>query len=124
VNAVNEVSGAIIDAAIKVHSRLGPGLLESVYEKCLAVELTNRGIKCLTQVGVPVVYEGVELDIGFRIDLLVEDVVIVEIKAVEKLTSLHQAQLLTYLKLANKKVGLLLNFNVEYLKDGIIRRVN
>ena len=120
---VNRVSGAIVDAAMNVHSVLGPGLLESAYEACLAHELRSRGLQVATQVGLPVVYEGVRLDLGYRIDLLVENAVIVEIKAVEAIAPIHEAQLLSYLKLSGKRVGLLINFNVLHLKDGIKRMV-
>ena len=122
--SLNEVTGIIVDAAMQVHTRLGPGLLESAYEACLAYELTKRGFKCLTQVGLPLVYDEVKLDAGYRIDLLVEDTVIVELKAVEKVLPIHEAQLISYLKLSGKKVGLLINFHVKHLKDGIMRRVN
>ncbi|MCY2991653.1 MAG: GxxExxY protein [Planctomycetota bacterium] len=120
----NEVSGQVVDAAMKVHTVLGPGLLESAYEGCLAYELRKRGLKVGTQVGLPVVYEGVNIDVGYRIDLLVEDLVIAELKAVDALAPIHQAQLLTYLKLSGKRLGLLINFNVVHLKDGIKRMVN
>jgi GxxExxY protein len=120
---INEVSGQVVDAAMKVHSALGPGLLESAYEGCLLYELRQRGLHVASQVGVPVQYDGHQIDVGYRIDLLVEDQVIVELKAVESLAPIHEAQLLTYLKLSGKKVGLLINFNVLHLKDGIKRRV-
>jgi len=120
----NEISGQIVDAAMKVHTALGPGLLESAYEGCLAYELRKRGLKVAVQVGLPVVYEGVNIDVGYRIDLLVEDVVIVELKSLDKLAPIHEAQLLTYLKLSGKRLGLLMNFNVVHLKDGIKRMVN
>ncbi|NLX99946.1 MAG: GxxExxY protein [Rhodopirellula sp.] len=120
----NEVSGQIVDAAMKVHTALGPGLLESAYEGCLAYELRKRGLKVGTQVGLPVVYEGVNIEVGYRIDLLVEDLAIVELKAVDKIAPIHEAQLLTYLKLSGKRLGLLINFNVVHLKDGIKRMVN
>ena len=113
-----------MDAAIKVHRELGPGLLESAYEACLAHELRKRGLKVLTQVGLPVVYDGVELDVGYRLDLLVEDSVIVELKSVDAVTPIHHAQIITYLKLSNRHLGLLINFNVELLKHGIKRFVN
>ena len=121
--AVNRISGAVVDAAMRVHSVLGPGLLESAYEACLAHELRTRGLNVTTQVGLPVVYEGVRLDLGYRIDLLVEDAVIVEVKAIESLAPIHEAQLLSYLKLSGKRVGLLINFNVLHLKDGIKRMI-
>lgn len=109
---------------MKVHTALGPGLLESAYETCLAYELRQRGLRVETQVTLPVKYDGVELDAGYRLDLLVESRVIVELKAIEKMTPLHEAQLLSYLKLSGCKVGLLINFNVERLKDGIKRIAN
>ena len=121
---IDEVSGAIVDAAMKVHTVLGPGLLESAYETCLAHELRSRGLKVFSQVVLPIKYEGLELDAGYRLDLLVEDQVIVEVKAVESLNSIHQAQLLSYLKMSSKQVGLLINFNVHHLKNGIRRIVN
>ena len=120
----HDLTSQIIAAAIEVHRRLGPGLLESAYEACLAYELRKRGIKVLTQVGLPVIYDEVALEVGYRIDLLIEDTVIIELKAVEKVIPLHEAQLISYLKLSGKRVGLLLNFNVTRLKDGITRRVN
>ena len=121
---VNEVSGSVVDAAMKVDTALGPGLLESAYEAWLLHELRKRGRKVLSQVALPVVYDGVKIDVGYRIDLLVEDVVIVELKAVEKLLPIHDAQLLSYLKLGGYRLGLLINFNVLHLKDGIKRKVN
>ena len=121
---LNEVTGQIIDASMKVHTELGPGLLESAYEACLAYELRKRGLSVVVQLSLPVKYDGVELDAGYRIDLIVEDRVIVELKAVEKTTPLHEAQLLSYLKLSGQKVGLLINFNVVRLKDGIKRMAN
>ena len=121
---INEITGHIIDVAMKVHSLPGPGLLESAYEACLVHDLRKRGLKVLTQVSLPVVYDGVEIDVGYRIELLVEDVVIVELKAVEKLLPIHEAQLLSYLKLSRHKVGLLINFKVLHLKDGIKRMAN
>lgn len=114
----------IIGAALRVHSTVGPGLFEEVYKTCLRHELSKDSIKVLSEVGLPVIYDGVALDIGYRIDLLVEDSVVVELKSVEHLAPLHSAQLLTYLKLAHKQVGLLLNFNSNHLRDGIIRIVN
>lgn len=121
---LNNISGAVVDAAIRVHSALGPGLLESAYEACLKYELEKRGLNVKQQVGLPVVYRGMKIDLGYRLDLLVEDAIIVELKAVEKLTPLHDAQLLSYLKLSGKKIGLLINFNVTRLRDGIKRMVN
>jgi GxxExxY protein len=119
----NEISGAVINAALKIHSTLGPGLLESVYEACLAEELRSAGFQVDTQVPVPVVYGQTKLEIGFRIDLLVANTVVVEIKSVEAIAPVHQAQVLTYLRLSGKPVGLLINFNVVHLKDGIKRFV-
>lgn len=120
----NEITGAIVDAAIKVHRVLGPGLLESTYEVCLVRELSNRNIRVRRQVSLPVIYEGELIEAGYRIDLLVEEEVIVELKSVEKILPIHEAQLLSYLKLSNKKIGLLLNFNMQYLKNGIKRLAN
>jgi len=121
---LEELSGRIIDAAMKVHSALGPGLLESTYEACLLFEIHRRGLKAVRQIELPVTYDGVRIDCGYRLDLLVEDQVVVELKAVEKMIPLYQAQLLSYLKLSGNKVGLLINFNVMHLKDGIKRIVN
>ena len=121
---INDITGQIVDAAMKVHSALGPGLLESAYEACLAFELTKRGLRVERQVALPVVYDGMQIDVGYRIDLLVEGQVIVELKSVAELVPIFDAQLLTYLKLSNLKVGLLINFNVVHLKDGIKRMVN
>jgi len=109
---------------MKVHSALGAGLFEEVYKVCLKYELSRLGVKALSEVGLPVSYDKVQLDIGYRIDLLVEDILIVELKSVERVAAVHKAQLLTYLKLAKLPVGLLLNFNVPHLKDGILRAVN
>lgn len=120
----NQVSGAIVSAAMRVHSALGPGLLESAYEACLVYELRKSGMKVESQKTLPVIYDGVRIDVGYRIDLLVEDTVIVELKAVEQILPIHQAQLLSYLKLSGKKIGLLINFNVLHLRDGIKRVVN
>ncbi len=121
---VNQVSGIIVNAAMRVHSLLGPGLLESAYQACLAQELRKRGLMVETQVGFPVVYEGEKLDLGYRIDLLVENLVIVEIKCVEAIHPVHEAQLLSYLRLSGKNVGLLINFHVARLRDGIRRMVD
>ena len=121
---INEISAQVIDAAMKVHTALGPGLLESAYEACLLHELRKRGLKVLSQVGLPVVYDEITIDVGYRFDLLVEDCVMVELKAIDKLAPIHAAQLLTYLKLSGIKVGLLINFNVLHLKDGLKRMVN
>lgn len=120
----NKCSNEIIGAAIDVHRELGPGLLESVYEVCLISELRNRGLNVKSQVSLPLYYKGEKLDKEFRIDLLVEDEIIIELKAVDELKSIHEVQLVTYLKLANKKLGLLINFNVPLLSRGIKRRIN
>ena len=120
----NEITEEIIVSAIAVHRALGPGLLESAYEACLAYELTERGLAIERQKGLPVIYRGVNVDCGYRIDLLVEGLVVVELKAVDKLGPIHEAQLLSYLKLSGCQVGLLLNFNVKMLKQGIRRMVN
>ncbi len=109
---------------MEVHSALGPGLLESAYEACLIFELRRLGLKAEAQVELPVLYRGVKLNLGYRIDLLVEDAVIVELKSVDTIAPIHQAQLLSYLRLSGKNVGLLINFNVPHLKDGIKRLVN
>ena len=122
--SAHRVSRAVIDAAMRVHTELGPGLLESTYTACLQYELGKAGCRAQAQVGLPVVYQGVKLDLGYRIDLLVEDLVIVELKAVDAISPVHQAQLLSYLKLSGKSLGLLINFNVLHLKDGIRRFVN
>jgi GxxExxY protein len=118
---VNAVSGAVVDAAFRVHTELGPGLLESAYETCLSYELRQRGLKVCNQVELPVVYCGKMIDCSFRLDLVVADCVIVEVKAVEQLHKVHAAQLLTYLKLSGLRVGLLINFNVTAIKTGIKR---
>jgi GxxExxY protein len=121
---INIVSGKIVDAAMRVHSILGPGLLENAYEACLRHELSRRGLDVETQVQLPVEYDGVLIDAGYRIDLVVAGAVLVELKAVEKIAPIHETQLLTYLKLSGKKLGLLLNFNVVQMKDGIKRIAN
>ena len=120
----DKLTGAVIAAAMKVHSALGPGLLESAYETCLAHELRKQGFAVATQVALPVVYDGVKLDLGYRIDLIVNDEVVVELKAADQLLPIHQAQLLSYLKLSSRRIGLLINFNVVLIKDGIHRIVN
>ena len=120
----NELSRVIIGAAIEVHKTLGPGLLESAYETCLERELVIRGLKVKRQVGLPLVYKDISCDIGYRVDLLVENKVIIEIKSVEALNDVHIAQVLTYLKLSRCKLGLLINFNVKRLKEGVKRLVN
>jgi GxxExxY protein len=119
----NAISHAVIGAAIEVHRALGPGLLESAYEACLRHELAIRGVPFEHQRTLPVHYKGLRLECGFRIDLLVADAVVVEVKAVEAVLPVHEAQLLTYLRLGGWKLGLLINFNVPVLKDGIYRRV-
>jgi GxxExxY protein len=121
---LNGITESVIGAAIAVHRTLGPGLLESAYEACLAFELTDRGLKVEQQVPLPVVYRGVNLECGYRLDFLVEDAVIVEVKAVDDLAPIHEAQVLSYLKLSGLRVGLLINFNVMVLKRGLRRIVN
>ena len=121
---LDKTSDGIIGAAIEVHRALGPGLLESAYEACLVFELIDRGMRVEQQKSLPVTYRGIQLDVGYRLDLLVEDAIIVEIKAVDQLAPIHQAQLLSYLKLSGCHVGLLINFNVKVLKQGIKRVVN
>jgi len=121
---LNRITNSIIGAAIKVHRALGPGLLESAYEACLAFELIEHGLKIERQKPLPVVYREVKLDCGYRLDILVEGSVVVEIKVVDRLATIHKAQLLSYLKLSGCKVGLLINFNVKVLKTGIVRMVN
>jgi GxxExxY protein len=120
----NEISNVILGCAIKVHSNLGPGLLESAYEECLFYEIKKIGLKVEKQKTLPLVYEEIILEIGYRIVLIVENKVIVELKACEELTDVHLAQVLTYLKLSGCKLGLLINFNVKLLKEGIRRVVN
>ena len=121
---MNDISGAIIDAAYKVHTTLGPGLLESVYEAAMEYELRKRGLRVVRQVPIPVVYGEVRLEEGFRADLIVEDKIIVELKSVENVHPVHKKQLLTYLRLSNKKLGLLINFGAYLIKDGISRIAN
>jgi len=118
-----EITDKIIGAAIEVHTCLGPGLLESAYQHCLARELTLRGVPYQAEVPLPIEYKGETLECGYRLDLLVADKVIVELKSVETLLPIHEAQLLTYLRLAKRRVGLLINFNVPVLKNGLVRRV-
>jgi GxxExxY protein len=120
----NAIAKEIVDAAFRIHTTLGPGLLESVYDTVLAYELGRRGLRTVRQQPIPVVYEQVRIDTGFRADLVVEDKVIVEIKSVEMLAPVHKKQLLTYLRLADKRLGLLINFQVTLIKDGITRIVN
>jgi GxxExxY protein len=121
--SVNRITEAIIGAAMKVHSALGPGLLESAYEACMIHELRKTGFKVLSQVALPVHYDGIELEVGYRVDLIVEDRVIVELKCVEKIIPVHEAQIISHLRLSGKRVGLLINFHVRSLKDGIKRFV-
>ena len=120
---VEQVTTQVIDAALAVHRALGPGLLESVYETCLCHEMAKRGLAFQRQLSLPIVYDGIRLDAGLRIDVLVEECVVVELKAVERMLPLYEAQLLTYLKLTGKRLGLLVNFNVPLFKDGIKRLV-
>jgi len=117
------VSHVIVTAALRVHSALGPGLLESAYEACLVHELRKAGLRVSSQVGLPLQYDGMQLDVGYRLDLLVEGLVIVEIKAGEAITSIHHAQVLSYMKLSGKSLGLIINFNVLHLREGIKRMV-
>jgi GxxExxY protein len=121
---INDVSPQVVDAAMKVHSVLGPGLLESAYKVCLAYELRKRGLTVRREVLVAVHYDGVVLDVDYRIDLLVEECVVVEVKTVAKIIPVHEAQLLSQLKLGDYRVGLLINFNVVLLKGGIVRKVH
>jgi len=120
----NDIATIIVDACFRVHTNLGPGLLESVYESILAYELEKRGLKTTRQQSIPVYYEGIHFDEGFRADLLVEDKVIVELKSVEKVAPVHKKQLLTYLRLTDRRLGLLVNFGENLIKDGITRVVN
>jgi GxxExxY protein len=121
---INEISRQIIDAGIKVHTALGPGLLESAYEACLEHELRKRGLRVQRQLELPIVFDVIAIDAGYRIDLLVEDTVVVELKAVDEIAPIHKAQLITYLKLSGKHLGLLMNFNVVLQKNGIKRMVH
>ncbi len=121
---LNQLSNIIIGAAIEVHRELGPGLLESVYEECLKIELASQGLNVQSQVDLPLIYKGIKIEKYYRIDLLVNDEFIIELKAIESLKPLHEVQLLTYMKLANVHMGLLINFNVPVLKDGIKRKIN
>jgi GxxExxY protein len=117
----DHITHEILDSAYKVHTALGPGLLESAYKACLAYELRKKGLKVVEEKPVPIIYEEVKLECGYRMDLLVEDVVVVELKTVDTFTDVHFAQILTYLRFGEKKVGLLINFNVKSLKNGIKR---
>ena len=118
-----ELTEQVIGAAIEVHRALGPGLLESAYRHCLCHELTLRGFTVAFEVPLPVFYKGTRVDCGYRLDIVVGDAIVLEIKSVEKVIPIHEAQLLTYLRLSGKRVGLIINFNVPLLKDGITRRV-
>jgi GxxExxY protein len=118
---INDVTGAVVDSSYRVHSALGPGLLESAYVACLAHELIDRGLLVRTQVALPVHYRGIRLDVGYRMDLVVAGLVVVEIKAVSALGAIHEAQMLSYLKLSGFELGLLINFNEIHLRDGICR---
>lgn len=120
----NELSKIILDSAIQVHRALGPGLLESAYQKCLAYELEQQGIHVETERGLPLIYKEVEMEVGYRVDIFVNNKVIIEVKSVDALNDIHLAQVLTYLKLSNSKLGLLINFNTKLLKDGFRRVVN
>jgi GxxExxY protein len=120
----NEISGEIVDVSYKIHVALGPGLLESVYEAVMAYEFEERGLNFERQKPIPITYKDIHLKEGFRTDFIVENKIIVELKSVESITRVHQKQLLTYLRLTTKKLGLLINFNTEYIKDGIQRIVN
>ncbi len=120
----NEIAREIVDAAYKIHTTLGPGLLESVYETLLSAELERRGLSVRRQQAIPVIYEDVKLEVGFRADLVVDGKVIVEIKSIEEVHPVHKKQLLTYLKIADKRLGLLINFDVVLIKNGITRIVN
>ena len=124
IKSPNIITSKIIKGAIEVHREMGPGLLESVYEYCLEMELRELGLRVERQRKVPICYKGIELQKNFYIDLLVEEEIVVELKCVEILLKVHEVQLMTYLKLANKKLGLLLNFNVPILKEGIRRKIN
>lgn len=120
----NELTHEIIGSAIEVHRELGPGLLESIYEECLVVELTQRGLTMVNQYPIPVIYKGKQLSSVYRCDLLVQDTVIVELKTVDMIAEIHKAQLLTYLKVTGLRYGLLLNFNVPTMRQGIVRMLN
>jgi GxxExxY protein len=121
---LNELSKTIIGCAIEVHRQLGPGVLESAYQECLFYELEKSGLKVVREVPMPIVYKEIKLEHGYRMDLLVEDKIVIELKTVEELTEVHFAQTLTYLRLGNYKLGLVINFNVSRLKDGIKRIIN
>lgn len=120
----NELAKIVVDICLKIHKKLGPGLLESVYEEVLCYELTKQGLRFRRQQGVPLIYEDIRMDLGFRTDIIVEEKIILEIKSVESIAPVHSKILLTYLRLTGKKLGLLINFNVDLIKDGIKRVVN
>jgi GxxExxY protein len=124
IEELNELTGQILDACVTVHKEMGPGLLESVYEACLLKEFELRDIKALNQLSLPLLYKGYELSKDFRIDILVEDEVIIDIKSCERMLSVYEAQIISYLKLAKKRIGILVNFNEKFLKDGFKRYVN
>jgi GxxExxY protein len=119
---LNDLSGEVVDAAYRVHSTLGPGLMEGIYETCLAYELDKRRVPYVRQLDVPIRYDGLRLGSGFRVDLFVGNRLIVELKAVDSIARVHKAQLLTYMKLMNQRLGLLINFNVPLIRDGIVRQ--
>ena len=121
---INQITGCVVDAAMRVHSLLGPGLLESAYLACLAHELRKHGLRVATQVGLPVIYDGERIELGYRMDLVVENRVVVEVKCVEAIHPIHQAQLLSYMRLSGIQVGLLINFYVLHLRDGVKRMVD
>lgn len=123
-NRENEIAATIVDAALRIHRELGPGLLESVYEAVLTHELGKRGLQVTQQQPLPVEWDGLRLDVGFRTDLVIEDLVVVELKSIEQIGNVHKKQLLTYLRLGKWRLGLLINFNVELIKHGITRVVN
>jgi GxxExxY protein len=120
----NEIATHVVDAAFKIHTKLGPGLLESVYQAVMAYELQKRGLRVIREQPIPVVYENVHLEMGFRADLVVEEKVLVELKSIKAIAPIHKKQLLTHLRLTNKRLGLLINFNTELIKDGITRIAN
>ena len=120
---LEKIASQVVDAAYRVHKTLGPGLLENAYELCLVHELKKRGLKVERQVAIPLFYDDVEIPVGFRADIIVEDRIILEIKAIEELLPLHEAQIITYLKLSNKRLGLLINFNARYFKNAVKRIV-
>jgi len=120
----NEIGEIVIGSAIRVHTALGPGLLESAYEACLAHEIVKSGLPVRKQIGIPVIYDGLQLDTGYRLDLLIDERVVIEVKAVERILDVHKAQLLSYLRLGKFKLGYVLNFHVARMKDGVYRVVN